>query len=135
MTYNYLGAIGECTLASGVTISNQTALMTVDNIIHFCGDISNSTISSGAQVLTLPSSFPRSSTRKVCLCTIEHPSATPRYTTGYFVLSTNNILYTAQAIASTDIVHLNELQFNLNEQFYSATIGNTTGFTSPLDAR
>lgn len=135
MAYTTIAAIGECTLNSNVRISNDVALMTDDNIIHFCGEIKNTAVSRNTRILTLPSSFPRMERRTIGLCCIEHPSSTPQYETGYFIINTANQVYTGQDIASTDVVHLDQLQFSMNGKFYSTSIGNTTGFTSPLSAR
>ena len=135
MAYNNIAAIGTCSVNTGITIDNPVALMTIDNIIHILGEITNSSITSGTRVLTLPTSFPTMERRTVGTCVIEHDSGTPKYEIGFFVINTANQIYTAQAIASTDVVHLDQLQFSMNGKFYSSKIGNISGFTSPLNTR
>ena len=135
MAYGNIAAIGPCTYVNAATVDNDAALMGDDNIVHICGKVTNTTLAAGSRLLTLPSTFPTNASRKVMNCPVENQNATPKYRTMHFVLASTNILYACEAIASDDIVYLNQMPINFNGQFYSTATGNISGFTSPITAR
>ena len=135
MAYNKLAAIGEYTFknTTNYTSNNKCVLMTLDNILMFCDNINITNYQGGADILTLPDSFPKptdilyfpvsvydnnASSSAFRLCSIR-PTGTLRLHTSY----------------TNATIRINCICIHLNSIFYTPAIGNIyDNGSSPLNA-
>lgn len=132
MAYGNISAIGKLTLGTNVSMSNNIALMDDNNIVMLCDDIVLSgTHSASDTLLTLPDSsmFPTSDITLLVCCL---PTSGSRTTRVLIVDSSGNIKCTNP---SAGTYYLRGYMWHNNGRYYSSSIGNIGGFTSPLDAR
>lgn len=132
MAYGKIASIGEVILGNNVTMTNKTVLMTDSNIIMLCGDMTLTGNHSASDILfTLPNSdmFP---IRTLSILGVCQQTGGSRLTRVFFIDMQGNFRCN---IPVDGIYYLDGFMWHNNSKYYSSTIGNTSGFTSPLTAR
>ena len=134
MAYGRLAYIGEGT--TSYTMDNKTALMTDDNIVMICGDVSGAVVPANGVIYTLPDSsmFP-SKLRKVVVSIYDE--TTQSNTSRILKINTNGQISVYSATTNPTTFYLSSLIFHVNRKFYNSTIGNNdmSKMTSPINAR
>lgn len=124
MPYGRIAGIGKGT--TSFTMSNTTAIWTMNNELIICDDITNVTASNGTVIYTFPSHFPRPLVdRQVG---IFRDGSFSR-----FVFNTSGEIVATGAF-SNGKVYTSGLYLQLNTLYYNDTIGNNdeNDMTSPL---
>ena len=132
MAYGKIAAIGTFPTHLG-TCKNDTVLMTDNNLVCFTSRFIGITCANRVHILTMPSTIP------VPLELLRFPALYWESGTGYKVggfLWSNDHIETLQALNNAE-VYFDGLVLSMNNQFYSAALGNNneSNFTSPVDAR
>lgn len=132
MAYGKIACIG--TLASHLgTCTNDTVLMTDNNLVCFTSRLIGVTAAYNGVIATLPSIIPN----------IPEPMRfvagywdSTGYKIGLFDIRLDRTIMTRQALNNAE-VYLDGVVLNYNNQYYNSTIGNNdeSNFTSPVDAR
>lgn len=134
MAYNFVAYIGEVTTSH--TMTNKTIIMTPDNICMLLSDIKPaSNISAGGTVFTLPDPilYPK---EEISIVVPAYSSSNP--TTNYYRIlniQPNGTVTVRTSTSTAYTLKTNGLTWHINDKFYSNTIGNTSGFTRPYNAR
>lgn len=134
MAYNKLAAIGEYTfLAANCDSDNQCVLMTLDNILMFCGNINIRSTTSSTDILKLPDSFPRP-TDVIYFPVYVHDNNANSNAIRMAGIRTDGTfrLYTGY---TNGTIRINGTCIHMNSIFYTPAIGNIyDNGSSPLNA-
>ena len=132
MAYGRIAAVGKCTPSIG-SFSNETVILTDDNILCFTGDLDSVTTTGQRALFQLPNVIPYpSGVINFEACYLEGGT----FKSGYFYINTSGVVGIRHAVTSAKI-WFNGICVNLNNNFYNSTIGNNdmSAMTSPINAR
>lgn len=133
MPYRVIGAIGEMALATGVTMVNKAAVMTLDNQVMFCGNMTIANYAQNTVLATLPDEQMWPSEPVVIPCWLQtNQSGNQQYTMVGIGIQTDGTLVMGRNVQN-GVLFLNGAQFTANSKYYTPEIGNIyNNGTSPL---
>lgn len=134
MAYNVIAAIANVSVTSThAHMDNNTVIMTMDNVVHLTGDIQiDNGYALGEDIFTLPETMRPRNMVYLPVTYTTSTSAGASATNHTIRIRPDGRVFVPQAVTSTRYYHTNGLMFNVNDAYYSQSIGNTGGFTSPL---
>lgn len=136
MPYGLIGNIAQYTPSSKTSVADTTVMQTLDNIIMFSrGMTVNTAIVSGDVLITFPDNTWAPSNRTTIYVPVrETINGSSVYSQKRLWIETNGTITAAESI-QPGVIYLQSLMYNVNGRYYNESVNNTTGFTSPLNAR
>lgn len=130
MAYGRIAGINKMTLNYG-SCSNKTIILTMDNEILFCGDITGLTVAADVVIATIPTTFAPAND----VCFVVYASIPGNATVYYRIIkiTPTGEISTNQPLGNATL-HLNGICVHINDKFYNDTIGNNneTTMTYPI---
>lgn len=134
MAYGHIAYVGKGT--TPFTMTNPTVIMTVDNVVMLCSDITGVSCGSGDTIFTLPDSslFPAS---KIVRSVYTMNENTNSFETRRIDINPDGTVTVPLYATAPRTYYTNGLVFSVNDQYYSSTIGNNdmSLMTTPISAR